>query len=209
MWMQSPFITNQVYRLCFMFAEVKTVALLCFALPTETAEASVVPSHHQPCQHKPTLLRGFCSLSVWSELRKTHVFQFRVGLAHSLSIFGVNCPETFCFKDVGTLMDTTGEAAGSFIKVVATRQTSHSQNPRGARHETCCLFAFPYQLSGKADLNITQDANIHMLCAKVTRQTHTQSTLPRLVGKSNYWGVWTSLVRSLFCLWEKLLCIYK
>lgn len=172
MWMQSPFITNQGYRLCFMAAEVKTVALLCLALPTETAEASVVPSHHQACQHKPTSLRGFCSLSDWSELRRTHVFQFRLGLTHSLSVFGVNCPKTSCFKDTGTLMDITGEAAGSFIEAAAIRETSHSQSHRGASHATCCVFAFPCQLSGKAELNITQDANMHTLCARVATHTY-------------------------------------
>lgn len=82
--------------------------------------------HCQACQHKPTSLRDFCSFTVWGKLRKSRVFQFRVGLTQNLSIFGVNCLETSCFKHAGTLMDTTGEAAGSFIKAVTTRRLSHS-----------------------------------------------------------------------------------
>lgn len=95
-----------------------------------------------------------------------------MGLTHSLNIFGVNCPKTSCFKDAGTLMDITGEAAGSFIEAVAIRETSHSQSHRGASHATCCMFAFQYQLSGKAELNITQDANIHTLCARLATHTY-------------------------------------
>lgn len=206
MWMQSPFITNQVYRLCFMAVEVKTVAFLCLTLPTETSEASVVPSHHQACQHKLTSLRGFCSLSVWSELRKTHVFQFRVGLAHNLSVFGVNCPKTSYFKDTGTLMDTAEGAAGNFIKAVATGQTSHSQRHRGASHRPCCVFAFPCQLSGKAETNIAQDTNIHMLCARVTH-THTHTIPLAKAGNkehllqsvnTSWWEVCLSFEKSCF-----------
>lgn len=69
-------------------------------------------------------------------------------------------------------MDITGEAAGSFIEAVAIRETSHSQSHRGASHATCCVFAFQYQLSGKAELNITQDANIHTLCARLATHTY-------------------------------------
>ena len=107
MWMQSPFITDQVYRLHFMAAEVKRVALLCATLPAETAEASVLPSHHQACQHKTTSLSGFHSLYNWSKLRKTHVSQFRVVLPDNLNIFGMTCPETnaSCSKHTGAFMD--------------------------------------------------------------------------------------------------------
>jgi len=44
-----------------MAAEVKTPALLCPTVPAETTETSVVPPHHQACQHKTASLRVFHS----------------------------------------------------------------------------------------------------------------------------------------------------
>lgn len=149
MWMQSPFTTYQVYRLHFMAAEVKTVALLCPTPPAETAEALMVQSHHQACQHKTTSLSGFHSLYNRSELRKTHVSQFRVVLPGNLSIFGVTCPETnaSCSKHTDAPMDTTGEAARSYIKVVTIKDTSHSepQSSLSCDFAVCLLFHISFK----------------------------------------------------------------
>lgn len=142
--MQKPFITDQVYRLHFMAAEVKTVAFLCPNLPAETAEASVVPSHHQACQHKITSLSGFHSLCNRTELRKTHVSQLRVVLPGNLSMFGMSCTEThaFCSKNTGDFMETTGEAAGNYIEAVTIKGTSHSapQSSVSCGFIVCLLF---------------------------------------------------------------------
>lgn len=149
MWMQKPFITDQVYKLHFMAAEVKTVAFLCPNLPAETAEASVVPSHHQACQHKITSLSGFYSLRNWSKLRKTHVSQLRVVLPGNLSIFGMSCTEAnaSCSKNTGEFMDTTEEAAGNYIEAVAIKETSHPepQSSLSCGFTVCLLFHISFK----------------------------------------------------------------
>lgn len=144
MWMQSPFITDQVYRLHFVVAEVKRVALLCSTLPTETAEALVVPSHHPVCQHKTASLSGFLSLYNWSELRKTRVSQFREVLPGNLSIFGMTCSEaSLSFsKHRGAFMATAGEAAGRYIKAAAIKETSHSLSCRALCPVTLLCMCF-------------------------------------------------------------------
>lgn len=166
-----------------MAVEVKTVAFLCLTLPTETSEASVVPSHHQACQHKLTSLRGFCSLSVWRELRKTHVFQFRVGLAHNLSVSGVNCPKTSCFKDTGTLMGTAGGADGSFIKAVATDIPLSEPQRSQSQDLLCVCFSMSTFRKGRIK-HCTRCKHTHVVC-KGNTQTHTTIPLAKAGSKEH------------------------
>lgn len=199
MWMQSPFITDQAYRLHFMAAEVKRVAFLCPTLPTKAAEALVVPSHHQACQHKTLSLSGFRSLYNWSELR-THVSQFRVILPDNLSIFGMICPETnaSCSRHTGAFMATAGEAAGSCIKAVTIKEAPHSLNGRAVRrvtslhacfststlrkskikHYTSCKHGGTLRLTHAACKNIYTHTYVHTVhLAKAGRKDHLLKSL--------------------------------